>query len=134
MTNPSGGLDLDVLNSETWRAPEIPAVNGHGTARAIARFYAALGGWLPEPLFSPALRAEVLSRSRKTMTRCSTGRSRGEWACSSTRATPGWAASAGPTARCISSRGFAFGYVTRHLGNHDRAIALADTVEACLAS
>jgi hypothetical protein len=31
-------------------------------------------------------------------------------------------------------RGFAFGYVTRHLGNHDRAIALTDTVETCLAA
>ena len=30
--------------------------------------------------------------------------------------------------------GYAFGYVTRHLGNHDRAISLADTVEACLAA
>jgi hypothetical protein len=31
-----------VLNGERWRAAEIPAVNGHGTARAVAGFYAAL--------------------------------------------------------------------------------------------
>jgi hypothetical protein len=29
-------------------------------------------------------------------------------------------------------KGFAFGYVTRRLGDHDRAIALTDTVETCL--
>ncbi len=31
-------------NSVEWRMAEIPAANGHGTARAIARFYAALAG------------------------------------------------------------------------------------------
>lgn len=36
--NPSG---WDV-NSRGWRAAEIPAANGHGTARALARIYGAL--------------------------------------------------------------------------------------------
>lgn len=31
-------------NSEAWRSAEIPAANGHGTARAVARLYAALAG------------------------------------------------------------------------------------------
>jgi hypothetical protein len=35
-------LDVDVVNSAAYRAAEIPAVNGHGTARAIARFYGGL--------------------------------------------------------------------------------------------
>jgi CubicO group peptidase (beta-lactamase class C family) len=30
------------FNSPAWRAAEIPGANGHGTARSIARFYAAL--------------------------------------------------------------------------------------------
>jgi hypothetical protein len=30
------------------------------------------------------------------------------------------------------SRGYAYGYVTRRLGDHERAIALTDAVEACL--
>ncbi len=29
-------------NTPEWRSAEIPAANGHGTARAVARFYAAL--------------------------------------------------------------------------------------------
>jgi CubicO group peptidase (beta-lactamase class C family) len=32
----------DDVNSREWRAAEIPAANGHGTARALARIYGAL--------------------------------------------------------------------------------------------
>jgi len=42
LDNPPGMLDVDVVNSAVYRAAEIPAVNGHGTARAIARFYGGL--------------------------------------------------------------------------------------------
>jgi CubicO group peptidase (beta-lactamase class C family) len=47
-SNPPGLLDVQVVNSEAWRAAEIPAVNGHGTAEAVARFYAGMvnGGQL----------------------------------------------------------------------------------------
>jgi CubicO group peptidase (beta-lactamase class C family) len=34
---PSGGV-----NSRAWRGAEIPAANGHGTARALAQIYGAL--------------------------------------------------------------------------------------------
>jgi len=30
------------VNTRAWRAAEIPAVNGHGTARSLARIYGAL--------------------------------------------------------------------------------------------
>lgn len=42
LDNPPGMLDVDVVNSSAYRAAEIPAVNGHGTARAVARFYGGL--------------------------------------------------------------------------------------------
>lgn len=42
LDNPPGILDVDVVNSDAYRAAEVPAVNGHGTARAIARFYGGL--------------------------------------------------------------------------------------------
>jgi CubicO group peptidase (beta-lactamase class C family) len=35
-------LTPDAVNSRAWRAAEIPAGNGHGTARALARIYGAL--------------------------------------------------------------------------------------------
>lgn len=34
--------DRDAVNTREWRAAEIPAANGHGTARALARIYGAL--------------------------------------------------------------------------------------------
>lgn len=39
-SNPAGGPNA--VNSREWRAAEIPAANGHGTARALARVYGAL--------------------------------------------------------------------------------------------
>ena len=38
--NPPGRADR--VNTRAWRAAEIPAANGHGTARALARIYGAL--------------------------------------------------------------------------------------------
>jgi CubicO group peptidase (beta-lactamase class C family) len=56
-SNPPGLLDLVVHGCE-WRAAEIPAANGHGTAESVARFYAGLlnGGALDGVrLVSPAI-------------------------------------------------------------------------------
>jgi CubicO group peptidase (beta-lactamase class C family) len=41
-TNPLLPLLLEVVNSHEWRAAELPAVNGHANARALARLYGAL--------------------------------------------------------------------------------------------
>jgi CubicO group peptidase (beta-lactamase class C family) len=40
--NPPGAREAEVVNSPRWRGAEIPAINGHGTARAVAGLYAAL--------------------------------------------------------------------------------------------
>jgi CubicO group peptidase (beta-lactamase class C family) len=42
LDNPPGALDADVVDSPAYRAAEVPAINGHGTARAVASFYAGL--------------------------------------------------------------------------------------------
>jgi CubicO group peptidase (beta-lactamase class C family) len=42
IANPPGARDPRVLNGERWRTAEVPAVNGHGTARAVAGLYHAL--------------------------------------------------------------------------------------------
>ena len=57
-SNPPGNRDPHVVNSAAWRAAEIPAINGHGTARGIAGLYAAL---LRGELLSPALFREATS-------------------------------------------------------------------------
>jgi CubicO group peptidase (beta-lactamase class C family) len=59
LLNPPGALDGDIVNSAAWRRAEIPAINGFGTARAVAGFYAGLasGGVL-----SPSLLSDATSR------------------------------------------------------------------------
>jgi CubicO group peptidase (beta-lactamase class C family) len=42
LMNPPDLIVPDVVNTRQWRAAEIPASNGHGNARALARFYGAL--------------------------------------------------------------------------------------------
>jgi CubicO group peptidase (beta-lactamase class C family) len=42
IANPAGARDPRVVNGRRWRRAEVPAVNGHGTARAVAGFYEAL--------------------------------------------------------------------------------------------
>ncbi|MGW3015247.1 serine hydrolase domain-containing protein [Streptomyces longwoodensis] len=42
LTNPAVGAAG--ANTPAWRAAEIPAANGHGTARAVAELYAVLAG------------------------------------------------------------------------------------------
>jgi hypothetical protein len=127
LANPAGALDVEMLNSDAWRRPEIPAVNGHGTARAIAKFYAALAGWLPEPLFSPALQAEVLrpvTEGHDALLDRSVAWGMG---LQFEDGYAGMGGIGGSDGEVNLDRGYAFGYVTRHLGDHDRAIGLADT-------
>jgi CubicO group peptidase (beta-lactamase class C family) len=57
-TNPPGAQDGAVVSSAAWRAAEIPAVNGHGTAAAVAGFYHALAAG---ELLSPGLLAEAVN-------------------------------------------------------------------------
>jgi hypothetical protein len=58
VANPPGVQDGAVVNSAAWRAAEIPAVNGHGTAAAVAGFYHALA---VGRLLSPGMLAEAIT-------------------------------------------------------------------------
>jgi len=40
--NPSGLSGAGVVNTASWREAELPSTNGHGSARGVARIYAAL--------------------------------------------------------------------------------------------
>jgi hypothetical protein len=42
INNPPGLMLPTTTNSRAWRGAEIPAANGHATARALARIYGAL--------------------------------------------------------------------------------------------
>ena len=47
--NPPGLSGIGTVNTRAWRAAEIPSANGHASARAVARIYAALGSRLLAP-------------------------------------------------------------------------------------
>ncbi len=61
LNNPPGALEPDVVNGTRWRSAEIPAVNGHGTARAVAGMYVALqqGSLLSEGMLDQARRVHA---------------------------------------------------------------------------
>jgi CubicO group peptidase (beta-lactamase class C family) len=66
LSNPPGVLDPAVVNGERWRRAEVPAVNGHGTARAIAGLHVALGTGrlLTADLLDEATRAQAEGHDR----------------------------------------------------------------------
>lgn len=55
--NPPGYSSMGVVNTPEWRSAQVPSTNGHGTATAVARIYAAL--LEPGRLLSPALLSEA---------------------------------------------------------------------------
>lgn len=132
LANPQGALDVAVLNSDLWRRNEIPAVNGHGTARALAHLYAAIAGWVDGlPLTESMRRAvltPVLTAPDPLLGRVVT------WGLGPQfeDAYVGMGGTGGSDGMLETGRGYAIGYVTRRLDDHDRVSALADTVESIL--
>jgi CubicO group peptidase (beta-lactamase class C family) len=132
LASPAGCLDLKVINSPLWRGAEIPAVNLHATAVALARLYQGLlaaGSLDGVQLWSPATLAEAL-RVQYDGPDVLLGRTvrwtlgmqlddDGSWGMGGVGGSIGYADPA---------RGYAFAYVTRRLANFDRVDALADTV------
>lgn len=129
LTNPPGALDPRVVNSTAWRTAEVPAVNGHGTARAVAGLYAALheGRVLAEPtlraLTTTAARGEdrVVGGDRR-------------WGLGVAVEDDGWGMGGlgGSLGWWSEEGGYAFGFVTGQLGAHDDSGLLEDTVRGCL--
>ncbi len=57
--NPPGYASVGIVNTPEWRGFQVPSTNGHGTARGVARVYAAL--LQPGRLLSSSLLAEATS-------------------------------------------------------------------------
>jgi CubicO group peptidase (beta-lactamase class C family) len=118
--NPRCLRDPDVINSPAWRAAEIPAVNGHGDARSIARFYDAL---LRGELLSDDLLAEA-TRPQWTGVDAVIGQDY-SWGLGFALDVDGFGmgGTGGSLGWADPERGIAFGYVATTLGSHDRAEA-----------
>ncbi|MEV7806913.1 serine hydrolase domain-containing protein [Microbispora sp. NPDC088329] len=123
--NPPGAQDPAVVNSAAWRAAEIPAVNGHGTARAAAGFYSALPRLLSADLLAEA----------------TTGQCSGTDAVFGARTT--WGLGFGVDGDDYgmgglggnyagAAAGYSFAFLTGHAGDFDRATDLENTLRAVL--
>jgi CubicO group peptidase (beta-lactamase class C family) len=128
--NPPGARDPEVLNGERWRRAEVPAVNGHGTARAVAGFYVALAGGR---LLSPALLSE-LTRGSGLEPDLVVGGGDREW---------GLGVALDPDGFGMGGTGGSFGwwsecgqyaaaFLTGHVGTHDRGDRLEGAVRDVL--
>ena len=129
LSNPPGALDPDVVNSRAWRTAEIPAVNGHGTARAVAGFFAGLAGGR---LLSPTMLREMTTVAAEGQDRVvgapvrwglGVGVDDDGWGMGGTGGSFGWWSEAG---------GYALGFVTGHVAGHDRGGRVENALRACL--
>ena len=127
--NPPGARDPRVVNGERWRRAEVPAVNGHGTARAVAGFYAALSRGR---LVGPALMAE-LGRGRGVEPDLVMGGDR-QWGLGVAVEPDGYGMGGlGGSVGWWSEAGqYAVGFLTGHIGGHDRADRLENVVRDVL--
>ena len=137
LARPPEIVEPGIVNGTAWRAAVIPAVNGHGTARALGRFYAGLGagGTLDGArLFSPGLVAEVtrpqlVAQDRVLDREVAWGLGvqidleEGGFGMGGLGGNLGW----------LAAEGYAVGYVTRRLGDFDRIEAIEEVVRDVLA-
>jgi CubicO group peptidase (beta-lactamase class C family) len=147
--NPAGISGAGFVNTSGWRSAEIPSTNGHGTARGVARIYAALvaGGALDgvEIIGRDMLREAVsehasgIDRVLERNTRFGLGFQlpQPERLIGPNREAFGHFGAGGSLAFCDPATGIAFTYLTNDMGprwQNPRNAALVDAVYACLAT
>jgi CubicO group peptidase (beta-lactamase class C family) len=127
MSNPPGVFDPDVVNGRAWRVAEVPAVNGHGTARGTAGLYAALA---VGHLLSPGLLADA------TSAQCSgVDAVFGEpvsWGLGFGVDDVGYGMGGVGGSYAGMTDGYAFCFLTAAMGDHDRASAVENAFRGCL--
>jgi CubicO group peptidase (beta-lactamase class C family) len=124
LANPPGVRDPHVVNSEAWRRAEIPAVNGHGTARAVAGLYVALqqgrilGPNLLSELVTGPLDFDLVIGEERT------------WGLGVVVEQDGWGHGGlgGSVGWWSQEGGYAFGFVTGHVGDYERSARLENAV------
>jgi CubicO group peptidase (beta-lactamase class C family) len=145
--NPGGLSGFGVVNSGAWRAAEVPSANAHGTARGVARVYAALaaGGSLDGVTIASAaaLAAGVTEQvygpdlilHRPTRFGLGFQLTQPERPLGPGQAAFGHFGAGGSLGFCDPDSGVAFGYVMNQMGprwQSPRTRALIDAVYQCL--
>jgi len=136
LTNPPGMLDPSVVNGEAWKAADVPAVNGFGTAEAVARFYQGFlnGGVLD----GRRLLSEELCREALTVQSSGRDHFLGEdvsWGLGFQLedGTFGHGGLGGSFGYAVPALHLVCSYVTNFMASHERGDAVADAAEACAA-
>jgi CubicO group peptidase (beta-lactamase class C family) len=133
--NPPGARDLATVNGTPWRRAEIPAVNAHGTAAAVARFFEGVraGGVLDGVRLVTAPTAAAMHagelRARDELLEDEVCWGLGVWV------EPdgfGMGGIGGSLGMADPELALAEAYVTAHMGEHDRADAMDAAVRAAL--
>ena len=126
--NPPGARDGEVVNSARWRAAEIPAVNGHGTARGVAGLYAAL---LEHRLLERSVLEEATSVQASGIDRVFGEQAAWGLGFKVDEDGFGMVGLGGSSAGASSDR-YAFAFVTGSMGTFDRSIVLENSLRNCL--
>lgn len=125
LDNPPGSVDPNVVNGSAWRQAEIAAVNGHGTARGLAGLYLALarGGLLSDGVLDAMTRLQGAGHDVVIDQDATWGLGvavdEDGFGMGGLGGSYGWWSEVG---------GYAFAFVTGHLGDPDRG----DRIEAAL--
>ena len=129
VSNPPGAFDPAVVNGRAWRAAEVPAVNGHGTARGAAGLYVAL---LQGKLLSPALLGQATT-AQCTGVDAVFGQD-SAWGLGFGVDPDGYGmgGSGGSYAGASTAGGYAFAFVTAAMGSHSRATEVENALRSCL--
>jgi CubicO group peptidase (beta-lactamase class C family) len=129
VSNPPGAWDPSVVNSRRWRAAEIPAVNGHGTAVGVCQLFVAL---LDSTLISGPIRQEMTTAhcsgvdavmGAETAWGLGVAVDADGFGMGGTGGSAGWASLAG---------GYAYGFVTGTAGTHERCNLVENALRGCL--
>jgi CubicO group peptidase (beta-lactamase class C family) len=127
--NPPGTRDPAVVNGAAWRTAEVPAINGHGTARGIAGLYAAL---LRGELLSPQLLREAVSVQCSGVDRVFGHENAWGLGFGIDPEGFGMGGLGGSFGAACSAAGYAIAFVTGTMGTHARGELLENTVRACI--
>jgi CubicO group peptidase (beta-lactamase class C family) len=129
MSNPPGSRDPDVVNNARWRAAEIPAVNGHGTAQGLAAFYQAL---LDGRILGPELVREATTAQRTGIDLVFGSEKSWGLGFSVDPNGFGMGGLGGSYAGVNMAGGYIIAFVTGTMGTHERVEQLDDLVRDCL--
>lgn len=127
--NPPGTRDPHVVNSTRWRTAEIPAINGHGTARGVAGLYAAL---LEGRILSSAVLCEATTAQCEGIDAVFGHHNAWGLGFAVDSDDFGMGGLGGSYGGASSTGGYAFGFVTGTMGDDERAVALENALRTCL--